>query len=98
MTPRQTRIIVAAAVITIITGSIFFVQFLTGRNTLAAFLSKQNEYESITSSQKKVEGGQNSRTAKKSASIKTATAETTLDQLLDLVAPRIRWLVCKRNN
>lgn len=87
MTPRQTWIIVAAAVITIVTGSIFLVQFLTGRNTLAAFLSKQNEYESITSSEKKVEGGRDSRTAKKSTAIKTATAETTLVQLLDLGTP-----------
>ncbi len=63
------------------------ISFLTGKNQFADFFSIQNEHESARSSQKKIEGLQNSRTAKESAATENAIGETTLDQLLDLATP-----------
>jgi hypothetical protein len=76
-----------AVVFTAITGAILVIPFLTGKNKLADFFATQNEYQSTRSSQKKVGGGQNSRTTKKSAGTETAATATTLDQLLDLATP-----------
>jgi hypothetical protein len=88
MTPRHIMVATWTGVIlTAILVAFAGIPFLTGKNTLADFFSIQNEYQPTGSSKKKVAGVENSRTAKKPAGTETATAETTLDQLLDLATP-----------